>query len=117
MEHYEGFLSGDADVTVVSGDFNQSVHWDRPKGRRKFGDFMDQMESRGFVSAYHFHHGCERGAEPDPTLWWTRNIDKPYHINYTFVRPGEAIKAVTVGSPRIGLRIATTAPMTVDLRV
>lgn len=64
MEHYEGFLSGDADLTVISGDFNQSVYWDNPKGRKKFGDFMDQLESRGFVSAYHFHLRCERCRLP-----------------------------------------------------
>ena len=51
MAHYEEFLSRDADLTLISGDFNNSVFWDKPKGRTKFGDFMDQMESRGFVSA------------------------------------------------------------------
>ncbi len=59
---------------------------------------MDELESRGFVSAYHFHHRCERGAEPDPTLWWLKNLDTTYHIDYTFVSRPEAIEDVTTGS-------------------
>jgi len=115
MDHYEGFLSGDADLTVISGDFNQSVVWDSPKKRKKFGDFMDQLESRGFVSAYHFLHGCERGAEPDPTLWWMRDVLKPYHIDYTFVSRPETIEAVTVGSHEDWLAYSDHGPIMVDL--
>jgi len=118
MDHYEEFLSGDADLTIISGDFNQSVRWDFPKKRRKFGDFMDQLASRGFVSAYHFRNNdCERGKEPDPTLWWTRNADKPYHIDYTFVRPSSAIRDVTVGSEDDWLAHSDHSPMTVDLQI
>ncbi|MCH9736396.1 MAG: endonuclease/exonuclease/phosphatase family protein [Actinomycetia bacterium] len=117
MDHYQEFLSGGSDLTVISGDFNKSVYWDYPTKRTKFGDFMDQLESRGFVSAYHFHHGCERGAEPEPTLWWMRNVGKPYHIDYTFVSRPEAITAVTVGSSDDWLTHSDHAPMTVDLQL
>ncbi len=117
IEHYEGFLSGESDLTVISGDFNNSVCWDKPNKRNNFGDFMDQMKSRGFVSAYHFYHQCERGAEPDPTLWWTRNPEKRYHIDYTFVDRPEAIEAVTVGSHEDWLTHSDHSPMTVDLLI
>ena len=117
IEHYKGFLSGESDLTVISGDFNNSVRWDSPTKAVKFGEFMDQLEVLGFVSAYHFHNHCERGTEPDPTLWWTRNVDKPYHIDYTFVSRPEAIEAVTVGSPTDWLAFSDHSPMTVDLRI
>ncbi|KAA0098922.1 hypothetical protein CIW49_13680 [Mycolicibacterium sp. P1-18] len=68
IAHYEDFLLGDSDLVLLSGDFNNSVSWDKPSKRSKFGGFMDQLEARGFVNAYHHHMGCERGAEPDPTL-------------------------------------------------
>jgi hypothetical protein len=64
IPHYQEFLSGQADLVLISGDFNNSVYWDKPTKRAKFGDFMDQLEARGFVSAYHFHHKCDRGADP-----------------------------------------------------
>lgn len=60
---------------MISGDFNTSVIWDKPTKRKKFGDFMDHLESHGLVSAYHHHHGAERGSEPDPTLWWRKKVD------------------------------------------
>jgi hypothetical protein len=97
LSHYGEFLDGDADLTVISGDFNNSVRWDTPEKESKFGDFMDDLESRGFASAYHIKRGCGRGEEPEHTLWWRKNVDAKYHIDYTFVRPGDAIQDVTIG--------------------
>ncbi len=70
-----------------------------PEKESKFGDLMDDLESRGFASAYQFTRGCGRGAEPEHTLWWRKNVGASYHIDHTFVRPGEAVEAVTVGKP------------------
>ncbi|OBY29172.1 endonuclease/exonuclease/phosphatase family protein [Mycolicibacter kumamotonensis] len=117
MQHYAEFLSGPADLTVISGDFNNSVCWDKPGGTVRFGDFMEQLHSRGLVSAYHHRHGCAHGAEAHPTLWWTRNVDKPYHVDYTFVSPAAAVDAVTMGTHTDWLTHSDHSPMTVDLRV
>lgn len=117
MDHYAEFLSGGADLTVISGDFNNSVYWDKPGGAVRFGDFMDQLQSRGLVSTYHHRNGCARGAEAHPTLWWTRNVDKPYHVDYTFVSPASAVEAVTMGAAADWLAHSDHSPMTVDLRV
>ena len=117
LSHYAEFLAGDADLVLISGDFNNSIYWDKPNKAVKFGDFMDQLESRGFASAYHFDRGCGRGAEPEPTLWWMKNIDTTYHIDYTFVSRPDAIEAVTVGSREDWLAYSDHPPMTVDLRL
>ena len=117
MDHYAEFLSGAADLTVISGDFNNSVYWDKPGSTVRFGDFMDQLQSRGLVSAYHHRYGVTRGAEPHPTLWWTRNVDKPYHVDYTFVSPAASVGAVTLGSQHDWLTHSDHSPMIVDLRV
>lgn len=99
IPHYEGFLSGEADLVLISGDFNNSVYWDKPTELAKFGDFMDQLESRGFASAYHTHHGAARGEESHPTLWWMKNTDTTYHIDYAVVSPPTAIENVAMGGP------------------
>jgi hypothetical protein len=117
LGHYSEFLDGAADLTVISGDFNNSVYWDTPEKEAKFGDFMDGLQTRGFVSAYHVKRECGRGAEPEPTLWWRRNIDKTFHIDYTFVRPGDAIQDVTIGKHEDWLAYSDHPPMTVDLRL
>lgn len=117
MSHYADFLAGDADLTLISGDFNNSVYWDKPTKRAKFGDFMDELEARGFASAYHSHYACGRGAEPHPTLWWMKNVDSTYHIDYTFASPSDAVVDVTVGTHSDWLAHSDHSPMTVDLRV
>lgn len=117
MGHYQEFLSGAADLVLISGDFNNSVRWDAPTKSAKFGDFMDQLETRGFVSAYHYHRTSERGNEPDPTLWWTRSINRPYHIDYTFVSRPESIQTVTVGTHVDWIAHSDHSPMTLDLRI
>lgn len=117
LTHYAEFLSGPVDLTVISGDFNNSAYWDKPGGAVRFGDFMDQLAAQGFASAYHQQHGCARGAEPHPTLWWTRNVDKPYHVDYTFVSPAAAVHAVTMGAHADWLPHSDHSPTTVDLRV
>jgi len=57
----------------------------------KFGDFVDELESLGFASAYHLDRKCEPGAEPDPTLWRRRNTKSRYRIDYIFVRPADVM--------------------------
>jgi len=64
-------------------------------------------------TVYHF----KRGAEPEPTLWWRKNIESSYHIDHTFVRPGDTIQAVGVGSHEDWLAYGDHPPMTVDLRL
>ena len=117
LAHYAEFLDGDADLTVISGDFNNSVHWDTQETEAKFGDFMDELESRGFASAYHLKRECGRGAEPEHTLWWRKNVNAAYHIDYTFVRPADTIQNVNVGSVEDWLDHSDHPPMTVDLRL
>lgn len=117
IEHYDAFLSGPADLVIISGDFNNSVYWDKPTKRAKFGDFMDQLEARGFASAYHSHYGSHRGGERHPTLWWMKNADTTYHIDYTFVSPSDAIDAVEMGTHPDWIAHSDHSPMTVDLRV
>lgn len=117
MERYSDFLAGESDLTVISGDFNNSVYWDKPSSNTKFGDFMDQLESRGFVSAYHHHMRCARGAEPDASLWWMKNVNKTYHVDYTFVDHADAIASVTMGAAADWLALSDHSPMTVDLTI
>lgn len=117
VDHYDQFLSGESDLTIISGDFNNSVYWDKPNKGTRFGDFMDQLESRGFVSAYHSQYQCGRGAELHPTLWWMKNVKTTYHIDYTFVSRPDTVEAVHVGSHEAWIAHSDHSPMTVDLRV
>lgn len=117
LTHYEEFLTSGSGLTVISGDFNASAIWDKPKNPRNFADLKSDIESHGFVSAYHHHYGHQPGAEPDPTLWWRRKPEATYHIDYTFVSQSSAIEAVTLGSHSDWIAHSDHSPMTVDLRI
>ena len=73
--------------TVVAGDFNHHVIWDKPGSPRNHAASVALLERAGLTSAYHRFHGCEQGAERHPTLYWRdRTVDGPaYHIDYCFV--------------------------------
>jgi hypothetical protein len=117
ISHYEEFLSAPADLTLISGDFNNSVHWDKPSKKAKFGDFMDYLENRQFISAYHTAVGAKRGSEPHPTLWWMKNATTTYHIDYTFLSRANVIKSVAVGTYADWIDHSDHSPMTIDIDV
>ena len=77
----KGWFTGEADLILISGDFKNSVYSEQTH-RRTSRRFHGQVGIARFVSVYRFSRGCERGAEPDPTLWWMKNIDTIYHIDY-----------------------------------
>ena len=78
---------------------------------------MDQLEAR-VLSVPPPHPRLRTGAEPDPTLWWTRNADKPYHIDYPHSCPGQKPSRPSQSAfTPIGSRYSDHSPVTVDLRV
>jgi exodeoxyribonuclease-3 len=82
--------------TVVAGDANNSVVWDKPGKASNFANLAAALGSKGLVSAYHRHRGVELGAEGEPTLYWRdrRQDGLRYHIDYCFI-PEPWLPAVT----------------------
>lgn len=84
ITHYHEFL-GIGDRTVVAGDFNHNVIWDKPRATTaNFRPVLDALESLGLVSAYHCLHNQAHGQEAAHTLNWRRNANTPYHVDYIF---------------------------------
>ncbi|MEM8646476.1 MAG: hypothetical protein AAGF86_09025 [Pseudomonadota bacterium] len=72
--------------SVIAGDLNNNVIWDRPGWRINHKAQVTIMERLGLVSAYHALSGEADGAETVPTHYWRdRKKDGPtYHIDYIF---------------------------------
>lgn len=85
LRHYRDFLA--EGPTVVAGDFNNSVYWDRPGWLINQSWAVGALAGLGLVSAYHAHRGEAQGEESEPTLYWRdRRKDGPtYHIDYIFL--------------------------------
>jgi len=79
------FLSGGD--TVIAGDLNNNILWDRPGWRINHQTVVDKLEDLGIVSAYHAITGEAQGRESIPTHYWRdRKKDGPtYHIDYIFL--------------------------------
>jgi exodeoxyribonuclease-3 len=88
--------------SVVAGDLNSNVIWDKPGWRINHATQVKILEGIGLVSAYHRFHGEAHGEETIPTIYWRdRRIDGPtYHIDYVFIpEPWIAkLKGLAVGS-------------------
>ena len=84
ITHYRGFL-GRGTHTIVAGDFNHNVIWDRPRATTaNFRPVLDALNSLNLVSTYHHLFGQEHGEESAHTLNWRHNASTPYHVDYIF---------------------------------
>jgi exodeoxyribonuclease-3 len=70
--------------TVIIGDFNSNVIWDRPDRWWNHSDVLNELEQLGLRSQYHYVHNEKPGQESIPTFFMHRNILKSYHIDYAF---------------------------------
>ncbi|MET0964824.1 MAG: hypothetical protein ABWZ02_00420 [Nakamurella sp.] len=57
--------------TIIAGDFNHNVRWDKPGTPEKnHGRTLAAAGRAGLTSAYHHARNEEQGAETEPTLYW-----------------------------------------------
>ncbi len=83
--HYKGLLR--KENIIIAGDFNSNAIWDNesPKefNHTAMVKFLKEYE---IVSVYHEKTLEEQGKEKIPTLYFTKNIQKPFHIDYVFIK-------------------------------
>lgn len=71
--------------SMMVGDFNNSVIWDKSNGKFNFLDIDRKLNSLGLFSAYHNVNKADLGSEGDATFFHTKDINKPYHIDYCYM--------------------------------
>jgi hypothetical protein len=107
--------------SVVIGDLNNHVRWDRPRKVNNHANLVSQLEALGLVSAYHQFHAVPQGNELHPTLYWRdRTRDgTTYHIDYGFVPRASShlLRSVTVGTfdDWIATGLSDHVPLAIDL--
>jgi exodeoxyribonuclease-3 len=116
---YGDFVS--AGPTVVAGDFNNNVYWDKPRHPNNHSAAVADLGALGLESAYHADRQVAQGAEPEPTLYWRdRRRDGPtYHIDYCFIPTSwrGRLARVSVGKFEdwVGAGLSDHVPLTVEM--
>ena len=113
LEHYNDWLN-QGQTAMVIGDFNNSVVWDKKNKHSNFANIDTGMKALGLHSAYHTVTGEVFGEEQKPTLFHTKNKDKPYHIDYCYL-PESMNCEVKVGKFDEWIGVSDHMPLIVDV--
>ena len=70
---------------IISGDLNSNVKWDKWDRWWNHTDVVNELEEININSLYHYLNKEEQGKEKIPTFYLQRKLEKPYHIDYTFL--------------------------------
>lgn len=105
-----------AQPTLVVGDLNSNVHWDKWDRWWNHSDVVRELGDIGLESIYHYSRQLPQGSEPDPTLFLHRNPERPYHIDYAFAPVAWLKKCIAwVGKPEDWLIYSDHMPLVVSM--
>ena len=99
--------------TIIAGDFNSNVIWDQWDRWWNHSDVVNDLREIGIESLYHRYSGEEQGKETIPTLYFQRNQEKPYHIDYVFGPPEFSKRLINfeIGKIENWLRLSDHMPI------
>jgi exonuclease III len=119
FSHYHQWMEG-GDL-IVAGDFNNSVVWDKPEGKNNFDAIASTLSNYGLASAYHAFNKTASGnktafgEESHATFYHTKKLEKPYHIDYVFIKNTERIKDMWVGGYDEWIKLSDHVPVMVEV--
>ncbi|MCA0237841.1 MAG: endonuclease/exonuclease/phosphatase family protein [Bacteroidetes bacterium] len=99
--------------TLIAGDFNSNTIWDQWDRWWNHTDVVKELNELGIESIYHKWTGEQQGKESTPTLYFQRNISKPYHIDYIFgsKKFTEQTKKLEIGKADQWLKLSDHMPI------
>ncbi len=104
---------GRLNTTILAGDFNSNAIWDEQDIWWNHSDVVAELHEIGIQSFYHRFTGENQGKETNPTLYFQRNLKRPYHIDYIFGAQKfcENLKHIEIGQAEEWLEISDHMPL------
>ena len=117
LEHYREFLA--RGPTVIAGDFNANPKFDAQHKHYLFETITAKFDELGLCSAYHECTGEAHGAETQPTFYFRRHRNRPFHIDYLLCpKPWRSkLGEITVGSYEAFAGLSDHRPITAQFTV
>lgn len=104
---------------ILAGDFNSSAIWHHYDKWWNHSDVINELFELGIESLYHKLTGELQGNESNPTLYFQRNREKKYHIDYVFGSKifHEKLININVGSAEDWLEISDHMPIFCEIDI
>jgi exodeoxyribonuclease III len=83
IHYYDKLL--DNENVIIAGDFNSNSIFDKRGRVFNHSNVVKHLEAKNIFSTYHHFFKEEQGAEQQPTLYLQRKIEKPFHLDFSFV--------------------------------
>ena len=103
--------------TLIVGDFNSNTIWDEWDRWWNHSDVVNELKELDIESIYHKLTGEQQGKESKPTLYFQRNLSRPYHIDYIFgaKKFAERTKNLEVGQADKWLKLSDHMPIICEI--
>ncbi len=98
---------------LIAGDFNSNAIWDEWDRWWNHSDVVNELKEFGIESIYHKLTGEQHGKESNPTLYFQKNLSRPYHIDYIFggSKFTAGIKKFEIGQAEDWLKLSDHMPL------
>lgn len=104
--------------TIIIGDFNSNVIWDRPDRWWNHTDVLAELDQMGLRSQYHHFFNEKPGQETRPTFFMHRNLLKPYHIDYAFTSSDLTDRStILIATEKNWLSVSDHVPLVLDISI
>lgn len=81
IEYYNNDLN---EPSLLIGDWNSNQIWDKERKNGNHTQTVQKLSKQNIISFYHSINNVNHGEETEPTFYLTKNIEKPYHLDYCF---------------------------------
>jgi exonuclease III len=103
---------------LIIGDFNSNAIWDNGAPKEyNHSQMVVTLAKKNFVSVYHTKYKEDHGKEKIPTLYFTRNKNKPYHVDYFFIKESllGSVKKFSIGNYEKYINLSDHMPLLLEI--